>query len=141
MGRLEDLTKGARVNGVSPTGAITVIDASWVGSDAVNLTYEDDGGGIHREIVYRSNESRLSLQGDGRPWSFDADPELFILMAEAKRISLAYLFDPYLATCTSDIDPLPHQIEAVYNEMLPLQPLKFLLADDPGAARQSWLGS
>ena len=140
MGRLEDLTKGARVDGVSPTGAITVIDASWVGLDAVNLTYEDDGGGVHREIVYRSSESGLSLQGGGTPWSFDADPEMFILMAEAKRISLAYLFDPYLATRTSDIDPLPHQIEAVYNEMLPLQPLRFLLADDPGAGKTIMAG-
>lgn len=140
MGRLEDLTKGARVNGVSPTGAVRVIDAEWVGSDAVNLTYEDDSGGVHREIVYRSTEENLSLEGDGRPWSFDADPELFTLMAEAKRISLAYLFDPYLATHTSDIDPLPHQIEAVYNEMLPLQPLRFLLADDPGAGKTIMAG-
>lgn len=112
MGRLEDLTKGARVNGVSPTGAVRVIDAEWVGSDAVNLTYEDDSGGVHREIVYRSNEETLSLEGANRLWSFDADPALFTLIAEAKRISLAYLFNPYLATHTSDIDPLPHQIEA-----------------------------
>ena len=140
MGQLEDLTKGARVKGVAPAGAVTVIDAEWVGSDAVNLTYEDDDGRVRREIILRSNEAGLSLDGDGRPWSFDADPELFTLMAEAKRISLAYLFDPYLATHTSDIDPLPHQIEAVYNEMLTRQPLRFLLADDPGAGKTIMAG-
>ncbi|WP_419925149.1 hypothetical protein [Candidatus Poriferisocius sp.] len=119
MGRLEELTKGARVRGVAPIGVVTVIDAEWIGSDAVNLTYEDDSGNVEQEIVYRSKESELSLDGEGRPWSFDADPELFTLVAEAKRISLAQLFDPYLATYTSDVDPLPHQIEAVYKEMLP----------------------
>ncbi|WP_419850048.1 hypothetical protein [Candidatus Poriferisocius sp.] len=133
MGRLEDLTKGARLAGVAPIGVVTVIDAEWVGSDAVNLTYEDNSGNVRREIIYRAKEQELSLEGDGRPWSFDADPELFTLVAEAKRISLAHLFDPYLATYTSDVDPLPHQIEAVYTEMLPRRPLRFLLADDPGA--------
>ena len=140
MGRLEDLVKGARISGVAPTGAVTVIDAEWIGSDAVNLTYEDDQGNVRREIVYRSKEADLALDGGGRPWSFDADPELFTLVAEAKRISLAHLFDPYLATYTSDVDPLPHQIEAVYQEMLPRRPLRFLLADDPGAGKTIMAG-
>ncbi len=140
MGRLEELTKGARVRGVAPIGVVTVIDAEWIGSDAVNLTYEDDSGNVEREIVYRSKELELSLDGEGRPWSFDADPELFTLIAEAKRISLAHLFDPYLATYTSDVDPLPHQIEAVYKEMLPRRPLRFLLADDPGAGKTIMAG-
>ncbi len=140
MGRLEDLTKGARVAGVAPIGVVTVIDAEWIGSDAVNLTYEDDSGNVQREIVYRAKEQELSLEDDGRPWSFDADPELFTLVAEAKRISLAHLFDPYLATYTSDVDPLPHQIEAVYTEMLPRRPLRFLLADDPGAGKTIMAG-
>ena len=140
MGRLEELTKGARVRGVAPIGVVTVIDAEWIGSDAVNLTYEDDSGNVEREIDYRSKELELSLDGEGRPWSFDADPELFTLVAEAKRISLAHLFDPYLATYTSDVDPLPHQIEAVYKEMLPRRPLRFLLADDPGAGKTIMAG-
>lgn len=140
MARLEDLTKGARVLGVAPSGAVTVIDATWVGSDAVALTYEDDNGNLRRDVVYRSNEPGLSLVGDGRPWSFDADPALFTLVAEAKRISLAYLFDPYLATYSSDVEVLPHQIEAVYEEMLKKLPLRFLLADDPGAGKTIMAG-
>ncbi len=103
MGRLEDLAKGARVGGIAPIGVVTVIDVEWVGADAVNLTYEDDSGNVQREIVYRSKEAELSLDSGGRPWLFDADPELFTLVAEAKRISLAHLFDPYLATYTSDV--------------------------------------
>ncbi len=58
-----------------------------------------------------------------------------VLVSEAKRISLAYLFDPFLAVQTSNLDPLPHQIDAVYDKMLPRQPLRFLLADDPGAGQ------
>ena len=46
---------------------------------------------------------------------------------------LAHLFDPFAAVGSSTIQPLPHQIDAVYGRLLPLQPLRFLLADDPGA--------
>ena len=55
-------------------------------------------------------------------------------------IRLAYLFDPYLAVSASQIEALPHQITAVYGEMLPRQPLRFLLADDPGAGKTIMAG-
>ena len=71
---------------------------------------------------------------------FNADGHLLRLVAEADRIRLAHLFDPYLAVHTSRIEPLPHQITAVYEEMLPRQPLRFLLADDPGAGKTIMAG-
>ena len=52
-----------------------------------------------------------------------------------QRILLAHLFDPVLAVHTSLVEPLPHQVTAVYEAMLPRQPLRFLLADDPGAGK------
>ena len=61
-------------------------------------------------------------------------------MSEAHRIRLAHLFDPVLAVHTSLVDPLPHQITAVYEAMLPRQPLRFLLADDPGAGKTIMAG-
>ena len=61
-------------------------------------------------------------------------------MSEAQRIRLAHLFDPVLAVHTSEVDPLPHQITAVYESMLPRQPLRFLLADDPGAGKTIMAG-
>ncbi|MCR4340230.1 MAG: DEAD/DEAH box helicase, partial [Gemmatimonadaceae bacterium] len=76
----------------------------------------------------------------GKPWSFDGDGKLFRLVAEAHRIRLAHLFDPVLAVHTSLVEPLPHQITAVYEEMLPRQPLRFLLADDPGAGKTIMAG-
>ena len=76
----------------------------------------------------------------GRPWSFDGDGALFRLVSEAQRIRLAHLFDPVLAVHTSVVEPLPHQITAVYEAMLPRQPLRFLLADDPGAGKTIMAG-
>jgi SNF2 family DNA or RNA helicase len=76
----------------------------------------------------------------GRPWSFDGDGDLLRLASEAYRINLAWLFDPYVAITTSIIEPLPHQISAVYEEMLPRQPMRFLLADDPGAGKTIMAG-
>ena len=79
-----------------------------------------------------------SVSGQIRP--FTADGRLFRLAAEAERIRLAPLFDPYVAVHASRIEPLPHQITAVYGEMLPRQPLRFLLADDPGAGKTIMAG-
>jgi hypothetical protein len=56
-------------------------------------------------------------------------------LPEAKRIDLAFLFDPMMAIHTSNVDALPHQITAVYESMLPRQHLRFVLADDPGAGK------
>ena len=64
MARLEHLTKGTRVRGIAPSGPVTVIDAEWVGSDVVKLTYEDSGGKVDRELVYRTNEAELAIDGN-----------------------------------------------------------------------------
>ena len=91
-------------------------------------------------MLFRDDEPHLSLVEAGRPWSFDGDGEDFKLAAEAYRIDLAYLFDPMMAVHTSNVEPLPHQITAVYESMLPRQPLRFVLADDPGAGKTIMAG-
>jgi superfamily II DNA or RNA helicase len=83
---------------------------------------------------------QLSLAEAGRPWAFDAPGEEFKLAAEAYRINLAHLFDPMMAVHTSNVEPLPHQITAVYESMLPRQPLRYVLADDPGAGKTIMAG-
>ena len=140
MTQLEDLTPNIRVRGVLPDKAVTVVQAEWHGTQAVTLTYRDDTGRVDHELLYRSNEAALEIEDEGRAWSFDADGQLFRLASEALRIRLAHLFDPYLAVHTSNLDPLPHQIRAVYGDMLPRQPLRFLLADDPGAGKTIMAG-
>jgi SNF2 family DNA or RNA helicase len=137
---LEELTPGARVLGVLPDQPVTVVAAEWHGTQALTLTYRDETGRVDHQLLYRANEAGLEVQEPGRAWSFDGDGKLFRLASEALRINLAHLFDPYLAVHTSNLDPLPHQIRAVYGEMLPRQPLRFLLADDPGAGKTIMAG-
>src|SRR5258708_7687234 len=140
MTRLEELTPNASVRGVLPNALVTVVSVQWFGSEAVELTYKDGTGKVANELLYRHDEPRLEIAEQGRPWSFDGDGQLFRLVSEAQRIRLAYLFDPVLAVHTSVVDPLPHQIAAVYEAMLPRQPLRFLLADDPGAGKTIMAG-
>lgn len=140
MVRLEDLTIGTLVKGILPDGPVTVIQAKWHGSNVVELTYKDSTGNPRCELLYRDREPTLEIASAGLPWSFDADGAMFRLVSEARRIRMAYLFDPLLAVNTSLIDPLPHQITAVYSEMLTRQPLRFLLADDPGAGKTIMAG-
>ena len=140
MARLENISRGTVVNGILPDGFVTVVDVSWIGTVAIELTYKDSGGKLGNELVYRDRETELEVLQAGRPWSFDGDADLFRLVSEAHRIQLAYLFDPLLAVHTSLVDPLPHQITAVYEEMIPRQPLRFLLADDPGAGKTIMTG-
>jgi superfamily II DNA or RNA helicase len=141
MARLEELTRGAVVRGVLGDRKVKVVDVAWHGSTAVTLTYTDDlTGRADQELLYRDDERRLAVEQEAWAWSMDANGQLFRLASEAKRISLAYLFDPFLAVQTSNIDPLPHQIDAVYDKMLPRQPLRFLLADDPGAGKTIMAG-
>jgi SNF2 family DNA or RNA helicase len=141
VARLEDLTTGALISGLLADGAVKVIHVEWHGSNAVTLTYTDDSSGKPgQELIYRDDEARLAVEQAGRAWSMDADGALFRLVSEAKRISLAYLFDPFLAVQTSNLDPLPHQIDAVYSKMLDRQPLRYLLADDPGAGKTIMAG-
>src|ERR1700688_3086545 len=140
MARLEDLTRGASVKGVLPDGLVTIVDVKWHGSDAIELIYRDSSGKLGSELLYRDREPTLDIAAEGRPWSFDGDGALFRLVSEAHRIRLAYLFDPVLAVHTSVVEPLPHQITAVYDAMLQRQPLRFLLADDPGAGKTIMAG-
>ncbi len=138
--KLEDLKPNASIRGILPSGLVTVVSVQWHGSAAIELTYKTADGKVANELLYRHDESRIELVEEGRPWSFDGDGSAFRLVSEAQRIRLAHLFDPILAIHTSLVDPLPHQITAVYDAMLPRQPLRFLLADDPGAGKTIMAG-
>ena len=71
---------------------------------------------------------------------FSGDAASFRLAVEAWRIRLAHEFDPHFAVSVSQIDPLPHQLEAVYHYILPRPRARFLLADDPGAGKTIMAG-
>src|SRR3954462_9849872 len=140
MARLEELLPNTAIRGILPDALVAVVSVQWFGSEALELTYKTPSGRVANELLYRHDEPRLDLVEQGRPWGFDGDGALFRLVSEAQRIRLAHLFDPVLAVHTSLVDPLPHQITAVYEAMLPRQPLRFLLAADPGAGKTIMAG-
>ena len=110
MATLESLTRGAAVKGILPNGLVTISDVRWIGTVAIEVTYQDSMGRLGNELLYRDRESTLEMVETGRPWSFDGDGALFRPLCEANRIRLAYLFDPLLAVHPS----LGYDIESAF---------------------------
>ncbi len=119
---------------------VRIVATEPVGDNALTVYYKTSDGKLLERMLFRTDEAKLSLAEAGRPWAFDAPGEDFKLAAEAWRINLAHLFDPMMAVHTSNVEPLPHQITAVYESMLPRQPLRYVLADDPGAGKTIMAG-
>jgi hypothetical protein len=89
--------------------SVTVVDVTWHGSEVLTLTYRTADGAVAERLVYRDDEPRLAIVEEGRPWAFDGDGEAFKLASEAKRIDLAYLFDPYVAVSLVHARGTPHR--------------------------------
>jgi superfamily II DNA or RNA helicase len=136
----DKLTPGTEVAGLASEGPVEVLAVEMHGAGAATVTWKDSEGRPDRKVIYEEMLAGLRLVEAGRRWAFNADGDDFLLASEARRLRLAYLFDSMLAVNTSAVDPLPHQIRAVYGEMLPRQPLRFLLADDPGAGKTIMAG-
>jgi SNF2 family DNA or RNA helicase len=141
MLKLEEIQKNTIVTGIEPGQVVRIVGTDPVGVDALTVYFKrETGGPLHERMLFRGDEAELSLATQGRPWGFDASADDFKLAAEACRIDLAHLFDPMMAVHASDVEPLPHQITAVYESMLSRQPLRFVLADDPGAGKTIMAG-
>ena len=138
--KLEELGNGMQLAGIDPAGPVTVIAVEPLGGDAISLVYRGANGLPAERMLTRADEASIEPAGAGRAWAFDADGSDFRLAVEALRIKLAHLFDPMMAVHTSNVEPLPHQITAVYESMLPRQPLRYVLADDPGAGKTIMAG-
>jgi SNF2 family DNA or RNA helicase len=139
VSKLEDLQPGLLLTGVIPGQSVSVIAVQPHGADAIELTFKSAEGRLEQRVLGRDAEKKLAIaQVEARP--LDALAADFKLVAECQRIKLAGLSDPMLAVTTSDIQPLPHQLRAVYGELLPRTPLRFLLADDPGAGKTIMAG-
>ncbi|MBI0063462.1 DUF3883 domain-containing protein [Bifidobacterium sp. W8117] len=134
-----DLRQGLTLSGVIPNQLVKVVSTEPIG-DVINLYYETADGKVSQEIIDDAAFKELRIVQPGQKPKLDADPEEFRLAAEALRINCAALYDPMSAVYSSSIDPLPHQIRAVYEDMLPKVPLRFLLADDPGAGKTIMAG-
>ena len=95
-------------------------------------------GQVHEPILNAEQLARLEASPDKEP--FDGDPHKFRLGVEALRLGLAYEHDPYFSLSIARVDPLPHQLEAVYDYFIKQPRIRFLLADDPGAGKTIMAG-
>jgi len=137
---LADIKRGQALDGIEVDRNVEVVAIHPVSEDSYQLVYKLSDGSIRETLLDHSREDSISIATQESPWSFDGDGEAFKLTVEAKRIDFAFLFDPMMAVHTSNVEPLPHQITAVYESMLPRQPLRFVLADDPGAGKTIMAG-
>ena len=107
--------------------------------DYVHLVGATTGSGEHvDQLIPRGELAQLQIARVET--DFAASPRQVFLGLEARRYRFASLYDPLLAMNTSKVDPLPHQIEAVYGYVLRLPRIRFLIADDPGAGKTIMAG-
>ena len=143
---MEDNNKSAEigvgqiVNNLNSDEPVKILQIQPLGS-MISIKYL----GIHSNIsnsrvITKEEFAKLHAITEDGVFNFQGDPEKFKLFAEAERINSAYQFDPLFAVNCSIVDPLPHQIEAVYHHLLPLPKIRFLLADDTGAGKTIMTG-
>lgn len=138
--KLSEIKVGLSLTGIEPVQIVNVVAVVPLGDDALQLIYRTPDGAMKERLLGRADEVSIGIAATERPFSFNGDGAAFQLACEAKRIDLAFLFDPMMAVHTSNVEPLPHQITAVYESLLPRQPLRFVLADDPGAGKTIMAG-
>lgn len=134
-----DLAPGDVVSGLEPGELVEIVRVAPFG----NKTLLEGVGLESRRIVKRplaAEELAALVKVRGAQHTFDGDARFFLLGAEAERIRIAHQFDPLFAVNASIVDPLPHQVEAVYRYLLPLPRIRFLLADDTGAGKTIMTG-
>src|SRR5262245_56398203 len=119
--KLQEIKTGLSLSGVEPTQIVNVVATVPLGDGALQLIYRTPDGQIRERLLAHADEASINVATVERPFSFDGDGAAFQLACEAKRIDLASLFDPMMAVHTSNVEPLPHQITAVYESMLPRQ--------------------
>jgi len=138
--KLEAILSGQSLSGIEASQVVSVIATVPHGGESLQLIYRTPAGAIKERLLLRDDEAAVEIATAERPFAFDGDGASFQLACEAKRIDLAFLFDPMMAVHSSNVEPLPHQITAVYESLLPRQPLRFVLADDPGAGKTVMAG-
>lgn len=139
-GFLDVVQKDAVLKGLVGPEPVTVVSVSRLTDESANIVYRTEQGTFGERMVFASDLPLITTVDAGAAFAFDGDPRGFKLAAEARRMRLAHLFDPQAALGTSDVYPLPHQLRAVYEEMLKRQPLRYVLADDPGAGKTIMCG-
>lgn len=103
---------GLALTGIEPDRIVLAVAVLPLSENAVTLIYRLPDGAIRERLLTELDFPSISVATKERPWSFEGDGIAFKLAVEAKRIDLAFLFDPMMAVHTSNVEPLPHQISA-----------------------------
>jgi hypothetical protein len=98
--RLEELTPGNSLTGIEPSAIATIVAVVPIAEGAVQVIYKTPDGTLKERLLGRADEAMIALATQERPWAFDGDGGAFKLAVEAKRIDLAFLFDPMMAVHT-----------------------------------------
>jgi SNF2 family DNA or RNA helicase len=136
--QIEDLKPNVIVRGPIFPEPVQVIVVIPVGASVKLVGKGLNTGKVHEPILNAEQLASLEATPDKEP--FDGDAFRFRLGIEALRLGLAYEYDPYFALSIARVDPLPHQLEAVYDYFIKLPRIRFLLADDPGAGKTIMAG-
>lgn len=131
---------GSIVEGISQSEPVIITKIQKLGN-RISISYTGVNSNIsNNKVLAESEFENLRLLTKEGEFNFQGDPKRFCLFAEAERINSAYQFDPLFAVNCSIVDPLPHQVEAVYKYLLPQSKIRFLLADDTGAGKTIMTG-
>src|SRR6266581_4815868 len=135
---LDQLKPNIIVHGPIFPEPVQVIVAIPMGSSVKLVGKGLNTNQVHEPILNAEQLAELESTPEKEP--FDGDPLRFRLGIEALRLGLAYEYDPYFSLSIARVDPLPHQLEAVYDYFLTMPRIRFLLADDPGAGKTIMAG-
>lgn len=133
---IDQLKPNAVVRGPLFPELVQVIVVTSIGASVRLIGKGLNTGQVYEPILNGEQLATLEIATGAEP--YDGDPTRFRLGIEALRIALAFEYDPYFSLSIARVDPLPHQLEAVYDFFLKLARIRFLLADDPVPARPSW---
>jgi len=135
---LERLKLNAIAHGPVFPEHVKIIAVVPMGSSVKIIAEGLESGKVHQPVLSSEQVETLEISPESKP--YDGDSERFRLGIEAIRLGLAYEYDPYFSLSIARVDPLPHQLEAVYDYFLKLPRIRFLLADDPGAGKTIMAG-
>src|SRR5687767_7857658 len=133
-----ELRPGIIVRGPVFPEPVEILVVQPMGADVRLTGAGKSTGRVHQRVLSLAQLALLEATPENEP--FDGDALRFRLGVEAMRLALAYEYDPYFSLSIARVDPLPHQLEAVYDYFIKMPRVRFLLADDPGAGKTIMAG-
>jgi hypothetical protein len=135
---MRNIKQGSIIKGPNWPEPVVVNLIEEIG-DFIHIIGATKSSSEHIDQLIPKEEFRRIIIEDNKV-SFSEEAWKAFLALEAVRYRFASIYDPLLAMNTSKVDPLPHQIEAVYGYVLKLPRIRFLIADDPGAGKTIMAG-